>query len=1362
LSSPDRKPLPKKARRWWLALAAVLVAMVLAVGGVLGWVVGTQQGFLWAVNTGGKLAGAAITVDGPQGSLWRGLSIERLRVEHEAADLDIKRLELSVAWRRLWSRHLHVRRLSANHVLLSLKPSNEPDEPKKPLTSLRLPLGVTADQVELGQLDLVSGDEALPVSLAGLEAALASDGVAHELQLKSLRVLGPELWLDAQGALALEGDAPFALEANLQLNGQQAQRGFVLDLHAEGSLESLKASVTGSGEGIEIDATTTLALLEGFPLRQLDLKASGIDPSAWVAAAPRAQLTIVSDLQVQTEAGQAVLQGKVDVTNAAAARLDQQGLPLTFLSTEVAVPVETFDAAALDQLRMTFLGGGAAEGSVRWKRQSPEQTIGEVVAGLQFTDLNAQQLHEAAPSTRLSGPVALTANDAEQAASLSLKGQGQGVPLSVAMQAKLAGQVVTVETLRLQAGEARADAKGKLSLADAQAFEGELALSAFDPAFWVNVDALPPAVLTARASVRGRLSPALAGTADVTIDPASRWNGAVARGEATVQFDGDRLPKVDADLLVGANQIQAHGAYARRGDVLNLDIKAPQLAQLTSLLDGALELGGTLVRGDVLPSLDATLAAQGLKLPGDVSLKSASGRIQVGEAPGKSKDWAAVPLNIALTLAEASASSAPQAVLEKAVLNVTGSVASHQADLEATFVPTDGSSPALVDLALTGQWQAVQTRQRAAGWTGSLTKLNASRDALGFSVLEPMSIAYRTAAPRGEWDWQIGATRIAVKLPEGRQGMLIHEGSQGGAGFWETRGKADGLAWAPDILLDMADTSSKDESVVILDGLWDLKHQGTLSGELWVKRRSGDIWLPGDPPGALGLSELELALTATAQGRDRSRLDLRGVIAGTQIGRIDLQGQAGLLSQDGALGLDEGRPAYVDANVDLQDIGWIAMFATDAVELGGKIQGKIRVAQEAGALRGSGALNGRDIRVLRLDDGLRLLDGTMTLSFKDEDIVLEALRFPSVIRVEPRDTRVMRWIREESKGGEVVVTANWNLSSASGQASLKADRYPALQRSDRFVAGSGQVDLKISPERLNIDGKFNVDSGWIDLGTKSLPSLSSDVYVVRDTPKKKPSPMQMVLNVALNLGNHFYLEGFGLDTGITGELNVTTAPAGGMLAKGDVRTKEGRFEAYGQQLDVRRGVITFYGEMANPNLDIMALRTNTQVQAGVRVGGTAKDPRISLVSQPEVSDVEKLSWLILGRGPDDGFGSGDATMLLAAAGSMFGDGGEPLYRQLGLDEMGIRSGNVGSSRGLLPERTVATGSTSSTHQTTSNQFFIIGKKLSEKMNSSFELGLSGGDGVVKLGYQLSRRLSAVAKVGTINGLDLLYYVFFND
>src|SRR5690606_13693761 len=105
----------------------------------------------------------------------------------------LKHFDLSVAWSALWSRHLHVQHLGAEHLLLTLKPSHKPDEPKTPLTRLRLPLALTADQVELGQLDLMSADGLLPFSLQGLNASLASDGVAHQLQLKSLRLLGPDL-----------------------------------------------------------------------------------------------------------------------------------------------------------------------------------------------------------------------------------------------------------------------------------------------------------------------------------------------------------------------------------------------------------------------------------------------------------------------------------------------------------------------------------------------------------------------------------------------------------------------------------------------------------------------------------------------------------------------------------------------------------------------------------------------------------------------------------------------------------------------------------------------------------------------------------------------------------------------------------------------------------------------------------------------------------------------------------------------------------------------------------------------------------------------------------------------------------------
>jgi len=68
-----------------------------------------------------------------------------------------------------------------------------------------------------------------------------------------------------------------------------------------------------------------------------------------------------------------------------------------------------------------------------------------------------------------------------------------------------------------------------------------------------------------------------------------------------------------------------------------------------------------------------------------------------------------------------------------------------------------------------------------------------------------------------------------------------------------------------------------------------------------------------------------------------------------------------------------------------------------------------------------------------------------------------------------------------------------------------------------------------------------------------------------------------------------------------------------------------------QQLDIDPGKLYFAGPLDNPGLDIRAMRKNQQVEAGVEVTGTARDPHVRLVSDPEVPDVEKLAWLTLGR-----------------------------------------------------------------------------------------------------------------------------------
>ena len=51
----------------------------------------------------------------------------------------------------------------------------------------------------------------------------------------------------------------------------------------------------------------------------------------------------------------------------------------------------------------------------------------------------------------------------------------------------------------------------------------------------------------------------------------------------------------------------------------------------------------------------------------------------------------------------------------------------------------------------------------------------------------------------------------------------------------------------------------------------------------------------------------------------------------------------------------------------------------------------------------------------------------------------------------------------------------------------------------------------------------------------------------------------------------------------------------------EVRTDQGRYRAWGQMLDVETGLIRFNGPYNNPSLDILALRPNISVRAGVQV-----------------------------------------------------------------------------------------------------------------------------------------------------------------
>jgi len=209
---------------------------------------------------------------------------------------------------------------------------------------------------------------------------------------------------------------------------------------------------------------------------------------------------------------------------------------------------------------------------------------------------------------------------------------------------------------------------------------------------------------------------------------------------------------------------------------------------------------------------------------------------------------------------------------------------------------------------------------------------------------------------------------------------------------------------------------------------------------------------------------------------------------------------------------------------------------------------------------------------------------------------------------------------------------------------------------------------------------------------------------------------------------------------------------------GSIRVVSGTYAAYGQKLAIDRGVINFTGAYDNPGLNILAVRrrpegealSETNVEAGVEVKGTALAPQAKLVSTPTVSDSDKLSWLVLGHSIDNTQGN-DMALLSTAAGALFGGGGGQgkLANALGVDEFGVgQSSNSNSSS----SSSTASGSATALQ----NTVVTVGKRSSSRAYLSFEQGASTATSLVKLKYKLNPRITLQFQTGTNNALDVLY------
>ncbi|VVE15360.1 signal peptide protein [Pandoraea horticolens] len=1349
--SPTPPPPPPRRWRWGRTLAGIVLALLLIVAlaiGALLWAISSEQGSRWLWQTAVSTLGGKLSGEWHSGSFAHGFTVRDVRYLDGATRITVSRLESR--WElQLRPLHFTVDKLRAGDVEMAFAPSPPSNTPTTMPSSLRLPLGLTLNDVRVAKLTLDSP----ALVLDDIRVSARSDGTQHTIQVEHLGTP----YGKAQANLQLNGRHPFALSGNVGLQAKAGDIPVALQANLSGSLDALAVDLSASGERLNGTAHIAASPFGPVPLSRAQISLDHLNPRDFAASAPQADLAVQADLRPEPGAKEFRVLGPVSVTNAKPGAIDAGWLPVESLRTQVLLDATR---QALTDIELKLAGRAVLTGSGELRREKIAATVAAApvasgasgasvatgtapgaeatVGGFALTmrDLDLRALYGKLPATKLAGPLDIRLDAAGQRIVLDWRDAARHVLADVGLDAK----GTTIHTLSLDAGNSKVAATGGLENGDTGAYRAQIRLTRFDPAAWYDLYGpqkrgakTPAASVTGQFDAQGTLRPAFGLTLKFALRD-SVYADLPMSGSGTVRLAGKRLLPSDANLLVAGNKVVLRGSFGAPGDRMAVNIDAPSLDKLGFGLAGRLRLDGQVSGTIERPAVVAALAADKL-IFGVQKLEHLTGKVDVsGGLPGAAGDR----LNVTL---DGQGFTSDIARLDKLSVALAGTRGAHTLHLKAAGKLRE--APLDMDLDAAG---AVTGAGGKPGWRGTIHTLE-NRGVPKLKLATP-------------WQVEASAERVhlgAAKLVTGA-GTLSLANFDYGDGQLKTAGTIDALdiAQVLRVVASFTGEPSPVASDLILDGKWDVRAGQRADGFVEIVRRSGDVTLrrggvnenvkvtvtgiPGlsaekGGVGArvpLGISELRTRIDLSGQ---TARATLKAV--SSLVGTVDADVQAGLHVQAGIPNVPDDAPLTGRVAIAIPDLSKFEALAGAQFAFKGRANLQVALAGTVAKPRPTGELTADDLSMQMFDTGVSVKNGRVRIVLTPTEIVL-------------RDVVVTG-----GGGGTAKATGNIRLDTPEPTLAitLAADKLQLFAAPDRQLSLSGEAKAAGSGEAMAVTGKFTIDRARFALPPTSAPKLGDDVVVVRGGAQTRAKPIDPKeeaarigakpasrfsphINVEVDLGRDFRFVGAGADLLLRGSMRLQSDPLTPMRATGTITVAEGTYEAFDRKLAIERGQINFVGPLDNPDIYIQAMRRNQEVAAGVLVTGTVRQPRVSLVSEPNVSDEEKLSWLMFGHGPD-GAGLGQRQAMAGAATALLGaTGGKRIIKDLGIDEFSIGT----SDSGLADDE----------------QVVKVGKAISDNFALGYEQSLTSAASIVKITWQVSRRWQLVLRTGSLSGFDVLF------
>lgn len=1329
----------KKALRWLKRLFLFLLTLALLLLAAAYFLLGTETGYRQMPKIVNTLTPFHIHYDSLEGKLfgeqkWRGLHV----TGPNGLDFQADALILDFPLSEVFSRHLHIPilQLSGSRLQLPLPSAKENTKstsgiPDK-LPQINLPMQIDVDAVRISNLQIIDSQQRSILNLDHANASLhgLSDNVKFSLDSKAAFGVSENMTTAAaqlSGSLSLKDDYPLSLsgdgsiqlpnkpqqDVNISLQGSAlkpnltaAAKGWTsgtLTASGEISLEKQSLNLTTAWKDVDYDGKVIVAPegslhLQGpFDNIRISMNADAAGsavPAVLISGGADISTEAVNNINllVKTLGGQLKFDGHIRYKNG----LEWDG-KLLITDIDAAKYRPNLNAALNGEIVTS--GRQTADGldanleikqlDGRWQ-QYPVKGDGKITVHgstvqvdnfyIDFADnhldahgqidqqtanlhahINAPNLNRILPI--LSGSVQGEANitgsptDPQIASTLSWKnlavtaggqtqfssnsgkatasgtakalnvqiqadGKGAHVPI---MQFTASAQVTptAVENIAVNTDTLQGNIKlnGRLGLSPQITWDASGKLTG------VNPQELVPqlsAKVTADISAKGGIENGKVFT-DADISGLSgSWQGQPLSGNAKAALHAENLSIETLDVGIGANQIQGKGSLA--GEKLNFsfNLNGRQLTQIYPLLKGSLSGSGSIQGTTKAPIIRADFKGSGIAYQNN-HIAGADIHLDTGLSSGAN-------FNNRISLTGISAGSQRWSSVD---FSSNGQFDRHHFSLKTS----GGEYNANLDAA--GGFRAINS------WAGTLNSLNAQLQELNWHMRRPTPAAFSPQEIRlDNFCLADQYSALCIKIAKKADTLIDYRIEQ-----------IDPRSLKPFLPASVRINSTQLKG----DGKITLSASGSLKGNADLKLTPGQIVIniPNQPPITLKLHNAALASTFTDR-QAQGKLDISFVNAG--------QIHANALISS----LRANPQLHGSLQLNIPDIGRYKYLIPQVSELKGNIKGDMQFA------------------------------GPLSRPMASGDIVLDGGKV--VIPQYATELNNIRLRLAAQKNGTIGIDGNLGTPKGNLTAKGVLRLQPTtlnltLDGKNMLIANSKVMKIFVTPHfTIAIDPKTGIivkGDVLIPEANISIPDTSSavqpseDVVIIgkngkpEDNPAiEKTTPLQA--DIGIRLGDKVRFKTKDVNIRLKGGLMVLMRPGQTIQGKGRIEVAQGVYELYGQELDIKRGWVTFSGNIANPSINVLATRDVEKVSVGAKVTGTAQKLRLDLTSDPAMPDSAILSYLLFGKAPDSGTNSTELLQTAAAIGTK-GFFPDNLAEKTGLDVFDLGIGGLKAGKYLLKD-----------------------------------------------------------------------------